>query len=258
MGKMEIKKYLLILLLFFYTTTTIQAFDTDFINATSTATSTFAGSINIGTGNVYQIATTTVLNINGTNIEIGINNNAIGNTSQTIGANNTASGYKSNAIGLENNSASSFTSAIGYFNIANQILSSAIGANNTASGINSQAIGYNNIASGIGSVAIGNLNIATANGSIAIGSNLTNNEIDTAIFGIKNTYLTIASSTNFGIDIDYPQYKLDVNGDIQFTGNLYKNGILVQTYSYMQEIFYGILIWFMVVASIIWLIRRIT
>ena len=36
----------------------------------------------------------------------------------------------------------------------------------------------------------------------------------------------LVTSGNIGIDVANPSYKLDVNGDINFTGFLYKNGIL--------------------------------
>jgi hypothetical protein len=39
--------------------------------------------------------------------------------------------------------------------------------------------------------------------------------------------MTVNSNGNVGIGITTPSYELDVSGDINFTGDLYKNGVLV-------------------------------
>lgn len=251
------KKIILIIFLLIYSINSAQAYTVNYIKATSTATSTFAGSINLNTGSKYQIGTTTILYING---------NAI-----TVGINNTATGYQGSAIGINNTSINSLSTAIGTFNKANNLLSSAMGYGNTSNDINSVSLGYVNSASGVSSVAIGSSNtangfqsiaigynvITTGGNNVAMGSNFTNNIGSSAMFGNNLGHITLING-NVGIATDTPLFTLDINGDLNFSGNLYKNGVLVQTYSYMQEMFYGILIWFIVVASIVWLIRRIT
>lgn len=47
--------------------------------------------------------------------------------------------------------------------------------------------------------------------------------------GLVNTLFTVNESGNVGIGVSTPTKTLDVSGDINYTGNLYKNGQLVST-----------------------------
>ena len=44
--------------------------------------------------------------------------------------------------------------------------------------------------------------------------------------GVYDADMVLTSTGLIGIGTPYPSYKLDVSGDINFTGDLYKNGVL--------------------------------
>ena len=117
-----------------------------------------------------------------------MNFDALGNFSIGIGASADTNGISAIAIGYGASTSDEQGSSI------------ALGAGAQANNTNTIAIGTNAIASGNNSVAIGNDAIATGADCIVFGNN------------------------NVGINNSSPGYELDVNGSINFTGYLYRNG----------------------------------
>ena len=63
--------------------------------------------------------------------------------------------------------------------------------------------------------------------------NRTGIEMDNSFFFIRTNYvnrLTVTDKGNVGIGTTYPVKKLDVNGDINFTGDLFQNGKLIKSW----------------------------
>ncbi len=183
-------------------------------------------------------------------VAVGFNNSSLGGRSTAIGRSNavqsnssggaTALGYgnsvvaddRSVAVGIQNgiSGTSNTSSAFGVFNILSGTTfeSNAFGFSNVITGSEVSVFGSNNRATGTNSFVAGLANSVNSTGSYTLGNNLINNVNDSFLIGLSSgSYLSLASSTgNLGVGTTTSSYKLGVDGDINFTGNLYQNGIL--------------------------------
>ncbi|MHB8710432.1 MAG: immunoglobulin-like domain-containing protein [Minisyncoccota bacterium] len=186
-----------------------------FTATSTTATSTFANNISIGSGKDYRINGSPALSFSGN----GVNSNII------IGQLNT------------NTSVAGSSSAIGYNNtVSGTVGNTAIGISNTVSpAVNGTAIGANNTVSGGGSVAVGYGNIVSVGSSAAFGMGITNAIASSLQIGpsdaAKLTILGAAGSIGYvGIGTTSPYSMLSVAGQGVFQ-NIVATGTQASTFA---------------------------
>jgi len=188
---------------------------------------------------------------------IGYKNRADGYASSAIGRSNIASGAFSFAAGLSSKTTGYAGVAIGASNFAAGTKSLAMGEGCLSDGYTSVAIGKDNQALGNNSVVFGYYNEALADESYIFGKysgddskpgsfifNTNGNKNGLAPskpyqmnFKAENGFRFFADDDtlesvivifepggNVGIGIKNPNYKFDVDGDINITGNYYTNG----------------------------------
>ena len=128
----------------------------------------------------------------------------------------------------------------------------ATGSNAQATGNGAVALGISSTASGDYSMALGNNTTASGNYAMALGNNTTAQEYIQFVIGQYNVpqgtsdtfnnsdqifvigngddathasdAFVVQKNGNIGIGTTTPNYKLDVSGDINFTGTLYQSG----------------------------------
>ncbi len=156
---------------------------------------------------------------------------ASGSYSTSMGFNTTASGYNSTAMGYGTVASGSHSLATGNGTVASGNNSTAMGNNTLSSGQNSVASGQYTAASGIYSTAMGIYSISKDTASLVIGkyndTTITNN-----LFIVGNGFsdptrsnaLNVNKNGKTGFGILSPQYTVDVNGDVNVTGNFKVNG----------------------------------
>ncbi|WP_299440124.1 tail fiber domain-containing protein [uncultured Aquimarina sp.] len=176
----------------------------------------------------------------------GFEQSNLGQGSAGFGANNTASGWYSATFGVLNNSQGLYSLTAGDSNTASNTSTVAMGRSNTASGAYSVALGIGNTASGSRTVTLGNSLTAESAGQVSLGY------LNTAAAGNANAYIetdrlfvigngvfdingpvnsdalvmlkngNTAFSGNVGVGTTTPEttYALNVNGDLNYTGNL--------------------------------------
>jgi len=188
----------------------------------------------------------------------GTNNTATGNSalgSNTSGSGNTANGeiaLLSNKTGVQNtafgyvalrlNTTGSFNTAIGTGALQNNIdgtYNTAIGnvaltgkttgSNNTAVGTSAgtnNTTGNNNVflGSSAGYYETGSNKLFIDNQQRASESDARNKALIYGVFDNDPANQVLTINGKVGINTLNPAYKLDVSGDINFTGSLYKNG----------------------------------
>lgn len=193
-----------------------------FTSTSTTATSTFANHISIGTDKEYRINGIGVLTrIAASNAFIGGNltgntrgTNALDIQSSRNAVTQVAGGTNTTAVGIQNTASASYNTAIGFGNVASGSLNNsaigknntasgtynnaAIGTGNTASGYNSTSSGYGNTASNDNATAIGALNSATAAGSTASGFYNISGAAKTTAIGSNNNASSL-NSTAIGV-----------------------------------------------------------
>ncbi len=162
---------------------------------------------------------------------------AAGNASIAIGSGNTANGYASCALGSGAAAVGLYSFAAGGGSlVANGQSSFVLGEGNRADGRAAFALGSSTRADANYSIAAGQWVYATGLNSIVLGrgasaiSYLTNNIADSLMIGFGNNTAAMivkngGASTLVGINNHGPGYMLDVNGDINTTTNVRKNGV---------------------------------
>ncbi|MBQ4820605.1 tail fiber domain-containing protein [Aquimarina sp. MMG016] len=159
---------------------------------------------------------------------------------------NRATGWYSATMGLNNTSSGLGSLTAGDTNVASGSQSVALGSRNTASGNNSIALGIGNTASGSGSVTLGGNLTAESAGQISLGYLNTaaagdpnviidtdrlfvigNGEFDMngpvnsdALVMLKNGNTAFSGNVGIGTTTPETTYALNVNGDLNYTGNL--------------------------------------
>jgi YadA head domain repeat (2 copies) len=174
------------------------------------------------------------------------NDQSVGEWSVAMGYNTTASGNFSTAMGIDTIARGAFSTAMGNSTTARGLNSIAMGKNTTASGdrstamgeasnaagLISTAMGFSTIASGDTSTAMGYWTSATGNNSTAMGNYIKVTGAYSFGYGTNNSSSRIVSAdnvfvidgANVGIGTLSPNYKLDVAGDINTTGDIRKSG----------------------------------
>ena len=152
----------------------------------------------------------------------GDNLTAVTVNSNLIGDNVTAVTVNSNLI-ADNVTAVTVNSNLIADNVtAVTVNSNLIGDNLTAVTVNSNLIGDNVTAVTVNSNLIGdNVTAVTVNSNLVAGNVTISNDL------IVNTDDLVVDTTNsrIGINKSNPSHTLDVDGDINFTGTLYENGV---------------------------------
>ena len=151
--------------------------------------------------------------------------------------NNTVTGSNASALGEDNTVSGTASFVSGYNSEISGNHSTSLGYNNTVTGHGATAIGSHSIASGTGAFAIGNQVDAVFPYSYVIGQgqsgyHLTNNISSSLMIGFESDIPTffVGSSSGqgtfgkVGIGTTEPIATLDVNGDLNFTGNLLQDG----------------------------------
>jgi len=164
----------------------------------------------------------------------GVNSQATGYSSIAMGFSAVASG--SNAIALGQAQATGDKSlAVGMNSVASGIYSTAIGGSCQATEQFAVALGAATIASGQAAMAMGNTFENNVDYSLGIGDS----SLDILLAANDNSYIN--NDKNFGIGTNDPQYKLDVHGDINTTGDILKSGVAYNHPDYVFEPGYQLL-----------------
>ena len=164
---------------------------------------------------------------------------------------NKIDGEYASALGTENTSSGTYSFVSGYNSVSSGYASFANGKDCDATGRYSTALGLNANAQGFWSAAIGSHSTALGTGAIAIGNqvdalysysyvigegtsnyHLVNNISSSFMVGFQSDIPTffVGSSSGqgtfgkVGIGTTEPIATLDVNGDLNFSGNLLQNG----------------------------------
>ncbi|MDO8572371.1 MAG: tail fiber domain-containing protein [bacterium] len=208
-----------------------------FTSTSTTATSTFANHISIGSAKEYRVNGVGILTRDASSAIIlgdltgnargsfaldlqsgrsGVAVVASGADSSAVGSSNTAGGTNSSAFGSVNTvtTGSINASAFGRSNIASNESAASFGTVNDASGNTSSAFGYGNTASNYLTVAFGLSNNVSGSGASAFGSDIINSIASSTMVGPSNTAkLTILFSGNTGIATTSPYSKLTIWGN---------------------------------------------
>jgi len=153
---------------------------------------------------------------------IGDNVTAVTVNSNLIADNVTAVTVNSNLIADNVTAVTVNSNLIGDNLTAVTVNSNLIGDNVTAVTVNSNLIGDNVTAVTVNSNLIGdNVTAVTVNSNLVAGNVTISNDL------IVNTDDLVVDTTNsrIGINKSNPSHTLDVDGDINFTGTLYENGV---------------------------------
>jgi hypothetical protein len=188
-----------------------------------------SGRVGIGTNNpTFKFEVTSDVSFNGVRVGRGSGNLAentiIGNNAllnNTSGNGNVALG----SVSLMSNVSGWYNVALGFYSLnkntsGNYNVAVGVGTleNLTSGGNNNTALGHH---SGHKTTGSGNVFIGYEAGKWETGSNklyISNSETSTPlIYGDFST-------GNIGLGTNNPQYKLDITGDINFTGDIRKNG----------------------------------
>lgn len=178
-----------------------QAIRADYFTSTSTtATSTFANHISIGTDKEYRIGGIGVLTKKSNNAVIlgDLTGNARGDNAIDVQSARTADTQVASGPGAI---------AVGANNTASGIIlpSIAVGLSNTASGIASAAFGISNTCSSGNATCFGKgNNVSGTDGSSGFGISLTNPFEHSAMFGISSNYLIFRDPDNASPDYPTP------------------------------------------------------
>ncbi|MBL4587617.1 MAG: hypothetical protein JKX84_11270 [Flavobacteriales bacterium] len=195
------------------------------------------GGINLSVGSIITIGGVNALNSNGTrNIHIGQNAGVISTGDQnamigynaglnnTTGAKNTFIGPTAGRLNTTGSQNAFVGGRAGFDNTTgsqNSFIGWLSGRSNSTGSQNSfigKYAGYDN--------TTGTLNtyIGSNSGGSATLTNATAIGAGTSV--TQSNSLVLGNNANVGIGTSAPGYKLDVTGDINFTGDLYDNGVL--------------------------------
>ncbi len=162
---------------------------------------------------------------------------ASGDYSTAMGYNTSATEFSSFATGTSTTASGAYSTAFGESSEATGENSIAMGSHTNATGVRAFSMGFYTTASGKNATAFGTETTAQAYSSFVIGrdnivsGNQTSWVSTDPLFIVGNgnypslsNALTVLKNGNTGIGEENPQYSLDVDGDINFTGNLLQNG----------------------------------
>jgi hypothetical protein len=139
----------------------------------------------------------------------GFTSMAIGNGAKSTNTNTTAYGALAVASGVSANAFGNRSNATGDSSLA-------VGNNSKSSGLNSVVLGTGSSASGPYSLILGSHSSSTADSVIIIGNNLTTTASNVVILGGVTKKIGMGTTT--------PQEKVDIVGNVRFTGALMPNG----------------------------------
>ena len=175
-------------------------------------------------------------------VAMGYNAQATASGATAIGVNTTASGQSAIALGLVTSATSTSAFAAGNNSHATGLYSTALGTLSDADAYRSAAIGYNAKTNGnSGSIVIGdgssydypvqataeNQFTVRAVGGYQFFTDITQTETNAVFYG--------GNSGNVGLGIADPAYKLDVNGNINITGEYFVNGAKKHAKSFLDK-----------------------
>ncbi|WP_298543347.1 tail fiber domain-containing protein [uncultured Aquimarina sp.] len=156
----------------------------------------------------------------------------LGPFSVGFGQVNTATGWYAATMGINNTSSGFGSLTAGNTNVASGNQSVALGSNNTASGTQSFTLGYALKAESVGQVSLGYFNTEDAGNPNAyidtdrlfvIGNGVSDiNGItrSDAFLMLKNGNTAFSGNVGVGTTTPETTYALNVNGDLNYTGNL--------------------------------------
>jgi hypothetical protein len=215
-------------------------------------------STSIGLGNVSSgIA---AVSFGSSNISSGDYSTSFGLSTKAVGVTATSMGFETIANGLISTSMGNKTSAEGVASISmgNRTRASgnnatSMGHNTSASGLNATSMGYQTSATNISTTSMGENSLANGRVATCIGSYLVANAAYSTILGrynvisgdlesyvstdplfvvgngmtetSRNNALTLLKNGNLGLDVDYPEQILDINGRMRVRHNGISSGI---------------------------------
>jgi len=191
-------------------------------------------------------------------LAMGYHTMASGNYSTSLGNRTNALGKYSMAVGHSTQSGGNAALAMGRETYANGDYSMAIGDEATAEGIGSMALGIQSQATGASSFSFGQAVYATNDYAFAAGLNTTASGFGSRAMGPflevsgENSYGITLGTTgsvqevtqpntmaillgNVGIGTNNPEYKLEVVGSINITGDYLTNGIKAKTADFVFD-----------------------
>jgi hypothetical protein len=152
------------------------------------------------------------INVGKYSVAMGYNTKASELASTAMGYGTLASGWGSTAMGCTTKAGGYYSIAGGYYSNASAMCSTAFGYNTLANGSISTALGYATRASGPYSTAIGNFIKVNGYDSVGIG-------ISDIPYTVNAANVLSIMGGKVGIGTTSPSAPLDVNGDVETSGN---------------------------------------